>query len=99
MVEEGSLVAGSSHASSTELGSIRCCRTRVRDPRARRLTAGLVLTLGLVLGACSVPFGPGGEDSPGVSDQTPRERNQLYQEEQQRMYRQNQLDRSGPSDR
>jgi len=71
----------------------------VRSRRARRPIAALALTLGLVLGACSVPFGPGGEDSPSASEQTPRERNQLYQQEQQRLYQQRQLDRSGPSDR
>ena len=98
-MEEESLVAGSNHASSTELGNLRCRRESVRYGRARRLTVGLVLMLGMALGACSVPFGPGGEDAPNSPEQTPRERNELYQQEQQRIYEQRQLDRSGPSDR
>ena len=75
---------------------------RLRDARRRAaplFIAGVVLTTGLLFGACSVKFGPGGEDSPDESQATPRDRNQLYQEEQQRMEYQRQFDRVGPSDR
>jgi hypothetical protein len=61
------------------------------------MALGLVLAISLGLGACAVEWGK--DDSEDPSRVTPRERNQLYQEEQQRMYQQRQLDRSGPSDR
>jgi hypothetical protein len=70
-----------------------------RAGSGRRLVAGLILVLGLALGACAVPFGPGSDDGSDSSSQTPRERNQLYLQEQQRQYRQQQFDRVGPSDR
>ena len=92
-------MAGSGQVSSTEFWASGCRRGDARYRLARRLTAGLVLTLGLVLGACAVQFGPAPEDAPDSSEQTPRDRNRLYQDEQQRMYQQRQLDRSGPSDR
>lgn len=65
-----------------------------------RLLSGVVL--GIALTGCSIPFGNGGEPAPsGESPQeTRRERNRLYLEEQERMQRQNQFDRVGPpSDR
>lgn len=74
----------------------------LRDARCGaipRLIAGAVLTICLLLGACAVRFGPGPEDTPDQSQPTPRERNQLYQQEQQRMEYQRQFDRVGPSDR
>ena len=77
-------------------------RGRLRDARRRaalRLIAGVALTTGLFLGACAVKFGPSGEDSPDQSQRTPREQNQLYQQEQQRLEYQRQFDRVGPSDR
>jgi hypothetical protein len=65
-----------------------------------RLVRGVVL--GIALTGCSIPFGNGGEPAPsGQSPQeTRRERNRLFQEEQERMQRQSQFDRVGPpSDR
>ena len=65
-----------------------------------RLLSGVAL--GIALTGCSIPFGNGGEPAPsGESPQeTRRERNRLYLEEQERMQRQNQFDRVGPpSDR
>jgi hypothetical protein len=75
---------------------------RRRDARCglpRRLTAGLVIAAGLVLGACSIPFGQGAESTGGSSEETPRDRNRLYLQEQERMERKMQFDRVGPSDR
>jgi len=65
-----------------------------------RLVRGVVL--GIALTGCSIPFGNGGEPAPsGQSPQeTRRERNRLFLEEQERTERQNQFDRVGPpSDR
>ena len=70
-----------------------------RAGSGRRLAAVLILVLGLALGACAVPFGPGSDGGSDSSGQTPSDRNQLYLQEQQRQYRQQQFDRVGPSDR
>ena len=75
---------------------------RRRDARcgwSRRRTAGLVIAAGLVLGACAIPFGQGSESPEGSSQGTPRDRNQLFLQEQERMERKMQFDRVGPSDR
>jgi hypothetical protein len=66
---------------------------------ARRLTLTLALAAGLVLGACAIPFGIGSEPSDRPPEQTRRDRNRLYLEEQERMERQRTFDRVGPSDR
>ncbi len=76
-----------------------CLRARARSRRAVRLIGGLLLT-GIGVGACSIPFGPGsGDPSVGTTEDTNRERNQRYQQEQQLMEQQRQFDRVGPSDR
>ena len=59
----------------------------------------LVLTLGSVLGGCTIPFGNGGEPTSQSPEETRRERNRLYMEEQERMERSRQFERVGPSDR
>lgn len=66
---------------------------------ARRLTLTLALVAGLVLGACAIPFGIGTEPSDRPPEETRRDRNRLYLEEQERMERQRMFDRVGPSDR
>jgi hypothetical protein len=68
------------------------------DP-SRRLIACLVLVAGLVLGACSIPFGPGADPTEPPPRETPRDRNRLYQQEQEQLERQYQFDRVGPADR
>jgi len=62
------------------------------------LTIGLILALGLFLCACAVEWGKP-DDTGDSSEQTLRDRNLLYREEQQRIERNRQLDRGGPSDR
>jgi hypothetical protein len=79
--------ADRSHAE--QRGSIARCR----------LVAGLALAVGLLLGACSIPFGNGTESTDRSSAETRRERNQRYLEEQDRMEQQRLRDRWGPSDR
>ena len=80
-------------------------RAEARHRRARSWGAGrtrlLVWAAVLALGGCSIPFGPGGESSGGSSSpETPRDRNRLYLQEQERMERNVQFDRVGPpSDR
>jgi hypothetical protein len=56
------------------------------------------VVLGIALTGCSIPFGNGGEPAPSSQspEETRRERNRLYLEEQERMQRQNQFDRVGP---
>jgi hypothetical protein len=76
--------------------------TTVRElavPWAERLM--LILIVGSVLGGCAIPFGNGGDPSPSYQspEETRRDRNRLYMEEQQRMERERQFDRIGPSDR
>ena len=74
-------------------------RARGRGRRAVRLIGALLLA-GIGIGACSIPFGPGsGDPSVGTPEETRRERNQRYQQEQQLMEQQRQFDRIGPSDR
>ncbi len=60
-----------------------------------------ILILGTVLAGCAIPFGNGGDSSSYQSpEEKRRERNRLYQEEQQNMERERQFDRIGPpSDR
>lgn len=66
----------------------------------RWLTVGLALGAGLVLGACSIPFGNGTEPADRPPEETRRDRNRLYLEEQERMERGRTFDRVGPpSDR
>ena len=71
---------------------------RADDGRAAAMSLALALLLGTVVGGCSIPFGPGGDQSPSYQspEDTRRERNRLYMEEQQRMERTNQFDRPGP---
>jgi hypothetical protein len=75
--------------------------TTVREfaaPWAARLT--LILILGTGLTGCTIPFGNGGDPSYQSPEETRRDRNRLYQEEQQNMERARQFDRIGPpSDR
>jgi hypothetical protein len=70
-----------------------------RAARRRWLAAGLVLAGGLVAAACTIQFGSGSDSTDPASRETPRDRNRLYQQEQQLMERQRQFDRVGPSDR
>ena len=65
----------------------------------RRLTVGLALVVGLVLGACAIPFGNGTDSTEESPQKNPRDRNRLYLQEQERVERQFQFDRVGPSDR
>lgn len=67
--------------------------------RGRRLATGLALAAGIVLGACSVQFGPGSDSPDQSSPQKPGDRNRLYWKEQEQIERQYQFDRVGPSDR
>ena len=71
----------------------------VRRGAPRRALVVLAVGAGLVLGACSIPFGNGAESSGQSSPETPQERNRRYQQEQEHLERQYQFDRSGPSDR
>ncbi len=68
---------------------------------ARRLTLTLILGLGagLVLGACAIPFGTGTDPTSQPPEETRRDRNRLFLEEQERIERARQLERVGPSDR
>lgn len=65
---------------------------------AQRLILGLML--GTILGGCAIPFGNGGDTSPSYQspEETRRERNRLYIEEQERQERARSFDRVGPSD-
>jgi hypothetical protein len=77
-------------------------RTERRGPvEPRWLAVGLAFTAGLVLGACSIPFGneTAIEPTSRSPEETRRDRNRLYLEEQERMERQRVFDRVGPSDR
>jgi hypothetical protein len=75
-------------------------RSKRRGPvEPRWLTVGLALAAGLVLGACAIPFGNGAEPSNRPPEETRRDRNRLYLEEQERMERSRMFDRVGPSDR
>ena len=65
----------------------------------RWLAVGLALAAGLVLGACAITFGNGTEPSDRPPEETRRQRNRLFLEEQERMERQRTFDRVGPSDR
>jgi hypothetical protein len=72
----------------------------VRKPGASWDQLICVLIAAGALGGCSIPFGDGGGSSYQPSEETRRERNRLYQEEQQNMERLRQFDRIGPpSDR
>jgi hypothetical protein len=80
-------------------GADACPRARGRSRSTVRLI-GVLLLAGVGVGACSIPFGPGsGDPSVGTTEDTGRERNQRYQQEQQLMEQQRQFDRVGPSDR
>jgi hypothetical protein len=75
---------------------------RGRDARygaPRRMLVVLAVGAGLVLGACSIPFGNGAASSGPSSPETARDRNRRYQQEQEHIERQYQFDRTGPSDR
>ena len=74
-------------------------RSDARCGLPRRLIACLAIVAGLVLGACSFTFGPGADSTEPSPQETPRDRNRLYQQEQQQLERQYQFDRVGPSDR
>ena len=68
-----------------------------RSETAARLL--LVLALGFMLGSCTIPFGNGSEPTSRSPEETRRDRNRLYTEEQERMERERTFDRIGPSDR
>jgi hypothetical protein len=72
-----------------------------RRRRARARPLRVVLALAVALTGCSIPFGPGGEPSSHQSPQeTRRERNRIYMQEQEQLERSRTFDRSGPpSDR
>jgi hypothetical protein len=60
------------------------------------------LILGITLAGCTIPFGNGGDSASSgqTPEETRRERNRLYQQEQERYQREMQFDRVGPpSDR
>src|SRR5215471_10303104 len=99
-VEEGdSIVAWMSDVSDTGVGTRGRRFWAGRGSCVRVLTLGLLLTIGLALGGCAFKWGDTDEDPGNSSDTTARDRNRLYQQEQQRIYQQRQLDRGGPSDR
>ena len=54
------------------------------------------MVAGLVVGSCSVQFGNGSDSPEQSSSQTPRDRNRLYLQEQERSERQYQFDKVGP---
>jgi len=62
----------------------------------RRLTLTLAFAAGLVLGACAIPFGDGGESTGRSPEETRRDRSRLYLEEQERTERERTFDRVGP---
>ena len=77
-------------------GGIDHGRRDARYSLPRRMIVGLALGAGLVLGACSIPFGSGTESTEQSSPETPRSRNRLYLQEQERAERMQQFDRGGP---
>lgn len=92
-------MAQSADVSRCGSGADACSRARGRSRSAVRLIGALFLA-GIGVGACSIPFGPGsGDPSVGTTEDTSRERNQRFQQEQQLMEQQRQFDRVGPSDR
>jgi hypothetical protein len=79
-------------------------RARLGDGRRRavgaRMAGGCVaLALGLLLAGCAIPFGNGGEPPGRSPEETRRDRQRLYLEEQERRERERLFDRVGPSDR
>jgi len=52
-----------------------------------RLTLTLALAAGLVLGGCAIPFGNGTETRDRPAEETRRDRNRLFLEEQERIER------------
>lgn len=68
-------------------------------PRRPALTLLLGLAVGLALGGCALTFGNGAEPTSRPSQETPRDRNRLFLEEQERLERQRTFDRVGPSER
>jgi hypothetical protein len=90
---------GPSETSRSQSGGTEYRRLDARCDVPRRLIASLAIVAGLVFGACSIPFGPGADSSEPPPRETPRDRNRLYQQEQERLERQKQFDRVGPSDR
>jgi hypothetical protein len=72
----------------------RSARKRPAAPRG--LAVGLALAAGLVLGACAIPFGEGGDPSSQSPEQTRRDQNRRYIEEQGAYERQQTFDRVGP---
>jgi hypothetical protein len=79
--------------------STGAARHRARSAARRSVVAGLALASALVAGGCTVQFGSGSDTMDPAARETPRDRNRLYQQEQQLMERQRQFDRVGPSDR
>lgn len=92
-------MGGPNDTSRTESAAPRHPRQRIIGACPRRLTAGLTLVAGLVLGACAIPFGSGADSTDQSTPETSRDRNRLYLQEQEQMRRQQQFDRVGPSDR
>ena len=86
----------------------RVCRTPFvatddRPRRARSVALGWSLTLalaaGLILGGCAIPFGAGAESTDRSAEETRRDRNRLYLEEQERIERARQTFDPVPSER
>jgi hypothetical protein len=85
--------------SRTQPGAVEYRRRAARCGLPRWLIAVLPLAAGLVLGACAIPFGNGTDSTERSPQRTPRDRNRLYLQEQERMEREVQFDQVGPSDR
>jgi hypothetical protein len=92
-------VVGPNDTSRSRSSGTEYRRLDARCDLPRQLIACLAIAAGLVLGACSIPFGNGAESTESSPRETPRDRNQLYLQEQERVERQFQFDRVGPSDR
>jgi hypothetical protein len=83
------------------MSETRARRARIEDEPPVGRGWGRRVALAVVLAAavtgCAIPFGPGGEEEPR---RTPRERNRLYLEEQERIEQQRQtLEPIRPSER
>jgi hypothetical protein len=90
---------GPNETPRSQPGGTEYRRLDARCDWPRQLIACLAIVAGLVLGACSIPFGNGAESTDPSRRETPRDRNRLYLQEQEQLERQYQFDRVGPSDR